>query len=602
MTSGGNGEGIWISQTFDQAGRLATVTSNWVDSQHPASLMSMDSNPVSAFWPAGQLRKAAYGNNLTSTSAYNNRLQPCRINVNSTGSLYSSCTDSLPSGNVQDFTYGYNLGTSNNGSIMSLSATGASGAQTFSRSYTYDPLNRLATMSGPGGSCMGLSWSYDPWGNRTAQTPTRGTCNQSNLGLDSNNRINSPSGFTYDASGNLAYDGSHHYYYDAENRLIQVDGTLGTCSSAAACYVYDADGHRIERTVGATTIDYLYDLDGRVMVEVNSGPTVVADYIYAGGQLIAQYKNSTLNFVHGSHLGSSGILTSVAGVVTDCNAFYPFGEQDTSICASSATTTHKFTGKERDTESNLDNFGARYYSSAMGRFMSPDDPFADQHTGDPQSWNLYSYVRNNTLNSTDPDGQKCKGDNNGNYNGDTCGQDTGTGNLPQIARVNAKAPPALVVFAVNLFNAVDNVANDYFSFFLGGYRPSYMQNTPIGNGFAAKLGAIIGVVGTVFIGPAGEAEEGIRITQAGLEHVLERHAAGGAQTLGKSVFNAGEDIKALIQSAGSAPAQTSGSVLIRTVDAGRTIGVDRATGQATSVYTVITKSSGELISAYPGRP
>lgn len=66
--------------------------------------------------------------------------------------------------------------------------------------------------------------------------------------------------------------------------------------------------------------------------------------------------------------------------------------------------TH-FTGKERDTESGNDYFGARYYSSNMGRFMSPDKPFADQHASNPQSWNLYSYTRNNPLRFVDDDGE-----------------------------------------------------------------------------------------------------------------------------------------------------------------------------------------------------
>lgn len=63
-----------------------------------------------------------------------------------------------------------------------------------------------------------------------------------------------------------------------------------------------------------------------------------------------------------------------------------------------------FTGKERDIESGNDYFGARYYASTMGRMMSPDSGI-DQHPEDPQSWNLYSYVRNNPLNSVDPDGE-----------------------------------------------------------------------------------------------------------------------------------------------------------------------------------------------------
>jgi RHS repeat-associated protein len=65
----------------------------------------------------------------------------------------------------------------------------------------------------------------------------------------------------------------------------------------------------------------------------------------------------------------------------------------------------RYTGKERDTESGNDYFGARYYASSMGRFMSPDPSqlvYADQTN--PQSLNLYSYVRNNPLVFTDPTG------------------------------------------------------------------------------------------------------------------------------------------------------------------------------------------------------
>jgi RHS repeat-associated protein len=72
-----------------------------------------------------------------------------------------------------------------------------------------------------------------------------------------------------------------------------------------------------------------------------------------------------------------------------------------------------FTGKERDAETGLDYFGARYFSSAQGRWTSPDwstvpqpVPYAD--LTDPQTLNLYSYVRNNPLSRTDPDGH-CSG-------------------------------------------------------------------------------------------------------------------------------------------------------------------------------------------------
>jgi RHS repeat-associated protein len=67
------------------------------------------------------------------------------------------------------------------------------------------------------------------------------------------------------------------------------------------------------------------------------------------------------------------------------------------------------TGKERDAESGNDYFGARYYSSAMGRFMSPDwsakvAPVPYAKLDNPQSLNLYAYVGNNPLVRTDPTG------------------------------------------------------------------------------------------------------------------------------------------------------------------------------------------------------
>jgi RHS repeat-associated protein len=52
---------------------------------------------------------------------------------------------------------------------------------------------------------------------------------------------------------------------------------------------------------------------------------------------------------------------------------------------------------QHDFETGIDYFYARYYNRAEGRFLSADLPFIDQHPGDPQSWNLYGYVRNSPL-------------------------------------------------------------------------------------------------------------------------------------------------------------------------------------------------------------
>jgi RHS repeat-associated protein len=64
----------------------------------------------------------------------------------------------------------------------------------------------------------------------------------------------------------------------------------------------------------------------------------------------------------------------------------------------------KFTGKERDDETGLDYFIARYYSSTHGRFSSPDPLLSSGREAEPQSWNRYNYCSNNPLNIIDPSG------------------------------------------------------------------------------------------------------------------------------------------------------------------------------------------------------
>ncbi len=86
-----------------------------------------------------------------------------------------------------------------------------------------------------------------------------------------------------------------------------------------------------------------------------------------------------------------------------------------------------FTGKERDSETGLDYFGARYFSGAQGRFTSPDPAgLLAAKPGNPQSWNLYSYVMNNPLIYVDPNGLDCVNATN-NTGGFTVNHDTNSG-------------------------------------------------------------------------------------------------------------------------------------------------------------------------------
>jgi RHS repeat-associated protein len=298
-----------------------------------------------------------------------------------------------------DFTYGYNPGTANNGNIATWSATGWLG---FNRSYTYDALNRLAAMTDTHtpNACLGLSWTYDAWGNRTAQSVTNGTCNTFSATVSTKNQLmGSP--YTYDAAGNLTADGNHTYFYDAENRLTAVDG------GNTAAYIYDALGRRVHKTLpGGDTVDYLYNLDGNVIGEwqVLTSPTYNSwgrSYIYLQGQLLARYGCSTTFFFHQDHLGSTRLVSAMDASIFASLDYLPFGEA-TSSSNSGCVPSHEFTGDERDPETGNDYAFARYYNPRLGRFMTPD-PLGGG-IGDPQSDNRYAYVLNDPMNLIDPSG------------------------------------------------------------------------------------------------------------------------------------------------------------------------------------------------------
>ena len=407
MTSYSNGVGITFTQSFNTAGRSTGLTSSLVDSTHPATLATVDSSV--GYYPHGGIHKATLGNGLTSTNVFYNTLQPCLIDVNNNGTVLQTCNDSSPSGNVLDLAYNYNQGSANNGNVVGWNATGN---QSFVRTFGYDSLNRLSTLnqsSGNGTGCsatFNLSWTYDAWGNRTDQNLNSGTCGQFHATVNTKNQIYDPvnSIYQYDAAGNMTYDGNHHYFYDAENRLAQVDGTLGTCSTATACYAYDAVGRRVEKATGSTYVDYLYDLAGNVLTEwcTNcggyTGPTT--EYIFMSGNFVAEYKNNTTYFIHGDHLGSARLLTDLNQAVVQNLDYLPFGELNSS---DSGITTHKFTGGERDSETSLDHTWFRQYSSSLGRWMHPDPAgLAAVDITNPQSWNRYAYVINSPLTYIDP--------------------------------------------------------------------------------------------------------------------------------------------------------------------------------------------------------
>jgi RHS repeat-associated protein len=109
-----------------------------------------------------------------------------------------------------------------------------------------------------------------------------------------------------------------------------------------------------------------------------------------------------------SRLGLRSRKTDVHRGFAACKSRTALGLREAS---SKSRVRSRCTGKERDTETGLDYFGARYYASNMGRWMSPDwssrpSPVPYASLGNPQTLNLYAYVGNNPVTSLDGDGHQ----------------------------------------------------------------------------------------------------------------------------------------------------------------------------------------------------
>jgi len=282
---------------------------------------------------------------------------------------------------------------------------GACPLRSLTQDYTYDGVNRLLTATETGNS-WSRTFGYDVFGNRWVAsanemlkmaTPTAiGQFDPATNRLTKTyNNLNLPAD-AYDSAGNLT---NHPHVammtYDAEIRQTSFNGPTAT-------YSYDGEGRRVKKIQGTETTVFVYDAFGKLGAEYQTE---------LDQELMAGTFYRTLD-----HLGSTRLITDQSGNAVSCYDHYPFGEEieannshgDRQIVPSynkDKGIYQRFTGKERDEESGLDYFLARYYSAPMGRFMSVDPENAGASLADPQAWNGYAYVTNRPLVLTDPDGR-----------------------------------------------------------------------------------------------------------------------------------------------------------------------------------------------------
>ena len=286
--------------------------------------------------------------------------------------------------------------------------------RTRDQTFAYDQLNRLISAQNAGTNCAatliggkseywGNTYGYDAWGNLLQKTVTK--CGAENLSViaDTHNWIHSsPNDYQYDAAGNMTSDPTDAVTasYDEENRI-----NTATRSGVTTSYTYDSDGNRVKKVTppppSTPTSDTLYwYMTPGIVGESDLSGVMKSEYVFFGGERVARrdlVAPTGVAYYFSDHLKTASVVTDAVGNIKAESDYYPWGGELQFVANDS--NHYKFTGKERDSESGLDYFGARYYSNGLGRFISADwsaapvpVPYAE--FGDPQSLNLYSYVRN----------------------------------------------------------------------------------------------------------------------------------------------------------------------------------------------------------------
>ncbi|XXY95763.1 RHS repeat-associated core domain-containing protein [Sorangium sp. So ce296] len=395
---------------YDELGRVETLTYPTpagaapfvVAHDHDAHghvLAVRDSAARSAYWRltdvdgAGRYREEAFGNGAVTERSYYADKQRLKGVVTRSGATA-----------VQDLGYGYD-------DRLSLTRrTDALQPQHRNERFRYDPLERLtcayfSDVESDTAPCA-LRYDHDPNGNLTF-APDAGTLSYdeplhphavTGAGADS---------FGYDAVGNqIARPGGVRVSYtpfDLPRAITQGARTVS--------FGYDGDQQRIRKTTPDEETIYFGDLVERVTDPATGraehryyvrSPERVVAIVTRGGQ------EPGTRYVHVDHLGSVDALTDEDGDVIERRSYDPFGQRRNPVwgeptpASFASETTRGFTGHEGDDELGLVNMKGRIYDPRLGRFLTTDPIVQAPLSG--QSWNPYSYVRNDPLNHVDPSG------------------------------------------------------------------------------------------------------------------------------------------------------------------------------------------------------
>ncbi len=295
----------------------------------------------------------------------------------------------------------------------------------FCRAFGYDRTNRLT--KAPFGYCSGNNWygagtrygefysysddgnfttlgRHDSTGTRTdslAYTYTSGTNQLSSY----TNSAGTGSTYSYDANGNMVSDSRSNIafaIYDIDNLPVAVYMTNGV----SQIYSYDVNGSRVRKYASnGTDIYYLNDPSGKTELVQKGVYNSLYTYNISGAENIGQVMRNGVRlwryYYLKDHLGSIRMTVGTTGSVDSYNDLYPYGMlMPGRNLTTTADARYKFTGKERDGETNYDYFGARYYDAKIERWLSTDPLFETEPSFTP-----YAFASDNPVLRIDPDGR-----------------------------------------------------------------------------------------------------------------------------------------------------------------------------------------------------
>jgi RHS repeat-associated protein len=337
----------------------------------------------------------------------------CRVYSYYVGKKASACSEST-----------WPTGSNNNGDVAGYYYNDNVNALSHVATYTYDAVNRLATAVATGGVTYNQTFKYTgdgsngQYGNMTCTaSPAEVNClaptyNTSPL----NNRIASVenASYSYDSAGDVTGDGTNTYTWDAEAHLTSVVQNGGAISTNT----YNALGQRVRDVTTNVTTDEAYGAGGNLLWRYTGSSTDPSQraFVPFNGSILAEYYGGSPSgtiFDHPDALGSLTIASDYGGNPLNERLYYPFGEFWTGAATPNLLMHQTFAQlPDYDAETDQYNTANRHYTP-MGRWMSPDPGgLKAVKLDDPQTWNMYAYVRNNSTTFTDPSGLllTCTGD------------------------------------------------------------------------------------------------------------------------------------------------------------------------------------------------